>query len=417
MCVLSKLTTGAIDNYITQHVLVTKQNETIYCDLYRPMEDGMYIIILIDCFDKYLVADVVDGTSISIIKCIIFKWCLFFGWFDSIVTDNASYFISHIIKLFYYCTGITHKRIVTYSPWVNRAELEMKKLTSTFINSNVAIAILGIKRSIKYINKKYTNYKDYLNGITYCHNATYNINKYNKYTDEIKEYDIPTNNNNNTDNNKDINNNEINNNNENNIDGENKNNIDEEYDYYNNKIKIDDNIKYKKIITPNDARFGYTQVPNILETNLKLKNINIPVSRYINKNNQIDFNKFIQYANMQRNNILKCIRNNNILNAIKTQEKYNMQYHKHKVYSIGDYVIYVQTFKKSGKLVPIGNYGYKIDKIITPNRFIIKNIFNNQIIETNRKHIVPFYRPIFGSHSQYMKNMNTNLLKLQNKYQ
>lgn len=58
--------------------VITEQNQVIFLDLYGPLNDGNYLLVMVDGFDGYLVVKPLfpnyDLTVFGIIKCIIFNW-------------------------------------------------------------------------------------------------------------------------------------------------------------------------------------------------------------------------------------------------------------------------------------------------------------------------------------------------------
>ena len=85
-------------------------------DLFGPMHDQRYILVMIDSFDGYLLLKKVTPTSLDIIKVILFNWIYTFDFIKKVTSDNGSYFVAKLNKIFFLCLGIKAVQIFTYTP-------------------------------------------------------------------------------------------------------------------------------------------------------------------------------------------------------------------------------------------------------------------------------------------------------------
>ena len=153
----------------------SKPNEHVYMDLYGPMHDGKFILVMIDSFDGYLLLRAINPTSLSIVRIILFDWIYTFGFIKKITNDNGSYFVSKLMKVFCLVLGIHIAGIMAYSPWANKAEPLMRWVSKSMkINkfNYDNLALNKVYDQLSYLNssKKHSKYTEYLPSIQFIHN-------------------------------------------------------------------------------------------------------------------------------------------------------------------------------------------------------------------------------------------------------
>ena len=99
LCKLSKFAnkklTGFKDIGYKSVYICLRPNQLVFLDLYGPMIDDNYIILMVDGFDGYTVIDALYPNyginSIGIIKFIIYRWFYVYGFIDQIINDNGKF--------------------------------------------------------------------------------------------------------------------------------------------------------------------------------------------------------------------------------------------------------------------------------------------------------------------------------------
>ncbi len=154
---------------------VSRNNQKVFQDLFGPMHDGFHLSIMIDLFDDWLDIQVVQPTSLDIIKKVLFKWNYTEGIIERLYNDRGSYYTSKLVKVYKYIVGTSDLNLIEYNPWINYAETQMKAVNKglsinkygydNFLVNNLYMKLLSLNE-----DKKYMNYRDYVDSIKFAHN-------------------------------------------------------------------------------------------------------------------------------------------------------------------------------------------------------------------------------------------------------
>ena len=334
--------------------IVTRPNQVVYIDLYGPLYDDNYVVVMVDAFDGYTVLQalepVYEKDAVSILKVIIFKWVHVLGHIEQIVSDNGSNLVSHLNKLAYYVFGITSKDIFAYSPWANgKAESRMKLLTRGCLINNYYRELLGVDdiyKKLEYLDNKQAPYHDILATIGLCHNS----------------------------------------------------NPAEGTGYTPNQFRMTNNIT------------------NLLDINLRIAGIrNIKRDQYI-INNIVDFDKFYELLVSQQKIILKHAKQNKMRKLLKKKYKKDEKSLKSQLIYKNDYVILKSAFK--GKKLNNYRYGWVVIEVISSpnkkNQYKIRNIFSKEELIVNKGRICRFHAPLLVDPRKSLENETTRIIDLNN---
>ncbi len=153
----------------------TAPNEKVFIDLFGPMHDGSFIIVMYDMFDGYLVLGRVYPTALNIIKFILHHWCYKLGFIKQLTGDNAAYFKSNLNKVYAIITNLHLGTILVYSPWTNLAETQMRSVRkgihiNKWSHDHTGLGLVYDKLKLISNKAKYSKYKDCLPIIMFAHN-------------------------------------------------------------------------------------------------------------------------------------------------------------------------------------------------------------------------------------------------------
>ncbi len=155
--------------------IVRAQNKMGFMDLFGPMHDGKYISILIDMFDDYLDLNVGSPTALDISKKVVLRWNYTEGVFERIYNDKGSYYTSKLMAIYKYIMGTQNLKIIGFNPWINFAESQMKAVNKSlsinkFAYDNYLVNNLYMKLMSLNNDKKYMEYKNYIDPMKFAHN-------------------------------------------------------------------------------------------------------------------------------------------------------------------------------------------------------------------------------------------------------
>eukprot|EP01084_Bolivina_argentea_P037407 69188_1 len=91
-------------------------------------------------------------SALGIIEIIIFKWIYRYGMIENAISDNDAKNIAKMNKFFAWCFGTLRKDIMTYSPWKDAAECQMKCINKAFL-------IEGTRRELKWYKEINNEFK------------------------------------------------------------------------------------------------------------------------------------------------------------------------------------------------------------------------------------------------------------------
>lgn len=134
ICLMSKSTQRKFEGQLISSVSKHSMH-CIFVDLVGPLVrsklGNCYILVAVDAFSKFVwVSAIRDSKTCQIVnklEQIIFNN---FGIPQILVTDNASYFMSHEFKLFTFKNFINHRTIAPYRACSNQAERHIRNLTT-----------------------------------------------------------------------------------------------------------------------------------------------------------------------------------------------------------------------------------------------------------------------------------------------
>ncbi len=161
---------GPLSPYTT-----SQPNERVFIDLFGPLHDGYFICVMYDLMDGYLVLKRVWPKAINIIKTILFHWCYKLGFIRYLTGDNASYFKSQLNKIYAIVTGVKLGHILSYSPWGNPAETQMKSVRkgiaiNKWMHDQTGLGLVYDKLNRLEKGKNYSDYKPVIHAMAYAHN-------------------------------------------------------------------------------------------------------------------------------------------------------------------------------------------------------------------------------------------------------
>ena len=163
------------DKGLMSPYIAKKQNEFLFMDLYGPLWDNHFILVMYDIFDGYMLLERTANTALAIIKVIIFRWIMMFGFIKKLGNDCGSYFTSLLNKTCRFIMGIPDGDLNTYSPWTNPSESKMRSLCNSLKANKIAYDRFEVKQVYDKLDKisqssKHVEYENYLPSIQFAHN-------------------------------------------------------------------------------------------------------------------------------------------------------------------------------------------------------------------------------------------------------
>ena len=113
----------------------------VYTDITGPLDNGKYVLTLLDSFSRFLEAYILTNISAEAVAKKLVLYCTTYGPPEYLVCDNGTQFTSRLVHLIGESFGTKTVHILTYAPFQNpveRCHSQLKVALTTLVNSRTA---------------------------------------------------------------------------------------------------------------------------------------------------------------------------------------------------------------------------------------------------------------------------------------